>query len=73
MDVPEALQERIELYKANGRLYREGDELFSETSWLAVMLGQRMVPKSYHPIVDAFDVDALNEYLNGVVDVIQAS
>lgn len=73
MDVPTALQDRIDLYKANGRLYREGDELFSETSWLSVMFGQGLKPKSYHPIVDAYDTDGLHKYMNGVIDVVSRS
>ena len=73
MAIPDALHDRIELYKGNGRLYRENDELFSETSWLAVMFGQGIVPRSYHPIIDAYDSAALEKYLNGVRDVIKRS
>jgi len=47
--------------------------LFSETSWLSVMFGQGLRPKSYHPIVDAYDADGLHKYMNGVVDVVKRS
>ena len=40
MPVPDTLTEKIELFKANGQIFREQDELFSETSWAAVMMGQ---------------------------------
>lgn len=73
MKVPESLEDRIELYKGSGRLYRENEELFSETSWLAVLFGQGVVPRSYHPIVDTQDSVALEKYLNGVRDVIKRS
>lgn len=52
MPMPDKLQEKIELYKENGRIFREDNELFNETSWLAVMHGQGMQPRSYHPIAD---------------------
>jgi len=73
MSVPDSLQERIDLYRGNGRLYRENEELFSETSWLAVLFGQGITPRSYHPIVDVYDAAALEKYLNGVRDVIKRS
>ncbi len=73
MAVPESLSNKMELFKSNGRLYREAEELFSETSWLAVMFGQGIVPQHYHPIVDAYDQRPLLEYLNGVRDVIARS
>jgi tryptophan 7-halogenase len=73
MSIPDTLREKIELFKTNGRIYRENEELFSETSWLAVMLGQGIVPKSYHPLVDAYDAKALHAYLSGVRDVIVRS
>lgn len=73
MPIPDTLQQKIDLFRANGRLYRENEELFSETSWLAVMLGQGIVPRSYHPLVDAYDAKALSTYLTGVRDVIARS
>jgi len=52
MPLPDKLQEKMELYKENGRIFREDNELFNETSWLAVMHGQGLKPKSYHPVAD---------------------
>jgi len=73
MTIPDSLQSKIDLFKSHGRLYREAEELFAETSWLAVMFGQGIVPRSYHPIVDAYDSAALEQYLNGVREVIKRS
>ena len=52
MDVPQTLAERIQIYQENGRLYRHDNELFNEVSWLAVLHGQNIIPKRYHPIAD---------------------
>ncbi len=73
MSVPDTLQNKIDLFESSGRIYRENEELFSEPSWLAVMFGQRITPKSYHPIVDAYDSTALHKYLSGIADVIDRS
>ncbi len=50
MDIPENLQRKIDLFLANGRIFRDNNELFGESSWLQVMAGQRLVPKAYHPM-----------------------
>ena len=73
MSVPSSLQDRMDLFKGSGRLYREAEELFSEVSWFAVMFGQGIEPDSYHPIVDAYDSNGLHKYLAGVSDVIDRS
>ena len=59
MDVPETLTEKIELFRLNGQFFREEDELFTLTSWAAVMLGQGIQPGSYSPLVDALEEEAL--------------
>ena len=52
MAIPASLEERIAIFRENARLYRHDNELFSETSWLAVLHGQNIAPKRYHPIAD---------------------
>ena len=47
MDIPERLDEKIRLYRDNGRTFRENDELFNDTSWFAVLTGQYGAPRSY--------------------------
>jgi tryptophan halogenase len=55
MEIPDSLARKIELWRAKGRLFREGFELFATPSWVAVMLGQGIVPEDYEPAVDALD------------------
>lgn len=52
MSVPDALTAHTELFRANGQFFRNGEELFGLTSWVQVMLGQGIYPRSYHPAVD---------------------
>lgn len=55
MDIPKKLQQKLDLFKESGRIFRENNELFNETSWLAVMHGQNIVPQSYHPVTGVLD------------------
>jgi len=57
MEVPESLARKIALFRENGRIFRHEDELFSEASWLAVLLGQGIVPRRYDPLADMLDDD----------------
>jgi tryptophan halogenase len=66
MEVPESVNRKIALFKANGRIYREDNELFSEMGWLQVMLGQGIKPEAYHSLADSLTDETLNEYLANV-------
>jgi tryptophan 7-halogenase len=71
MKVSERLQANIDLYQANGKIYRENVELFIKTSWLAVMHGQGLKPKGYHPLVDVlneFEIQRRLDHIKSVID-----
>ena len=70
MPIPETLQRKIELFRANGRIFRENDELFAEDSWLQVMIGQHLMPRSYDPLVDALAPELIARYLADIETVI---
>jgi tryptophan halogenase len=55
MSVPDSLSAKLDLWRAKGRLFREGFELFGTASWVAVLLGQGIVPDDYEPAADALD------------------
>ncbi|HSM99986.1 MAG TPA: tryptophan halogenase family protein [Rudaea sp.] len=63
MEIPQALAQRIELFRRAGLIFRDGEELFAETGWLQVMLGQRIVPESYHPLADELEESKLQAFL----------
>jgi tryptophan 7-halogenase len=48
MEIPATLTERIELFRESAMAYMGADELFRIDSWVQVMLGQRLLPRSYH-------------------------
>lgn len=71
MSVPDTLKSAMELFSSNGQFFRQGDELFVLASWVQVMLGQGVYPRSYHPAVDwvaDHDVLALVTHVEKVLE-----
>lgn len=66
MEVPPGLSRRIELFRRTGLIFREADELFTETGWLQVMLGQRIEPRHYHPLADELEPSKLEGFLGDI-------
>jgi tryptophan halogenase len=72
MEVPRLLADRMKLFATDGRVFREGEELFAKTSWVQVMHGQRLRPKAYHPLTDLLPEQEIATYLEEVASVIGA-
>lgn len=70
MEVPATLQRKMDLFRANGRIFREDEELFSEESWIQVFIGQGVVPRSYDPLVDIQSDAQVVQYLGNIESVI---
>ncbi len=70
MSIPDSLSEKIKLYRARGRLVRFDNELFAETGWLQVMVGQNLQSEGYNALVDLQSEEATFSYLESVRSVI---
>ncbi|KGI79089.1 tryptophan halogenase family protein [Oleiagrimonas soli] len=70
MQIPESLQENIRLFEDSGRFFRNAEEMFAEPSWVQVMIGQRLMPRSHHPLVDEVPQDYLKQFIGNVGQVI---
>jgi tryptophan halogenase len=71
MEVPESLQEKLNLFASHGRILRENEELFPEDSWLQVMHGQGMRPRGYNPVVDQRSKEDIAGFLQNTQMVIR--
>ncbi len=71
MDIPDTLQRKIDLFAANGRIFREDEELFAEESWIQVLIGQGIIPKGYDPLVDIRSRPQVAQYLGNIASVIR--
>jgi len=63
MSIPDSLQQKLELYRARGRVARYQQGLFLEPSWLAVYLGQGLAPGRSDPAAEALSEDELEDHL----------
>jgi tryptophan halogenase len=70
MSIPEPLADVIALFRDSGRFYRNAEEMFALTSWVQVMIGQRILPAAWHPLVDAVAEDELAQLGESVRNVI---
>jgi tryptophan halogenase len=77
MTLPDTLARRLALFSAGGRFLRNEGELFPNASWVAVMLGQNVVPRAIDPLVSTRPVAetesklellrrAMNEYADSL-------
>ncbi len=66
MDIPETLRHRMKLFEETGRVFRANDQLFAENSWIQVMLGQGLTPRTHHPIADVMSLEEISRFLDHV-------
>ena len=71
MAIPESLQQRIDLFRSHGRVLVEAGELFTETSWVAVMLGQGLRPNRLDPVAAAMPATKIAQQLDRMRDLIR--
>ena len=70
MPIPESLEQKIELFRETGRVFRKNEELFVENSWVQVMMGQGITPQSYHPIAKKLSDEELTRLLGTIRDMV---
>jgi tryptophan halogenase len=66
IEVPDRLAEKIAIFRSNGRTFRENEELFNDTSWFAVMVGQGLGSAGYDPVADMISLEETRERLSQI-------
>jgi tryptophan halogenase len=70
MAVPESLQHRINLFRANGRVFRQLNEMFAELSWVQVLIGQGVLPRGFHPLAALRPEEEVAAFVDDVARVV---
>ncbi|MEN9873844.1 MAG: hypothetical protein RL186_741, partial [Pseudomonadota bacterium] len=73
MEVPESLTQKMDLFAANARICHDKRDLFSDPSWLQVMIGQNLMPKGYHPMAANLSNEELRSFLSDIKRTIIAT
>jgi tryptophan 7-halogenase len=63
LPVPDSLQQRIDLFRAQGLLREQLDPLFRPSSWQAVFEGMDIRPRRPAPHTDTLDINTLRQAL----------
>ena len=71
MAVPDSLTEKIGLFRHNGQIFREDDELFTETSWAAVMMGQGIMMGGHNAMAEAVSEPSTGKELDAIQQSIE--
>jgi tryptophan halogenase len=71
MPIPDTLEQKIELFRETGLVFRKNDELFVENSWVQVMMGQGIWPQSHHPIAEKLTDAELTKFLAMIRDTVK--
>jgi tryptophan halogenase len=66
MAIPDSLQYKMDVFRDRGHVVKYKQGMFLETSWHAVYLGQRVIPRRYDPLVDTLDTENVRRYVDEV-------
>jgi len=72
MTIPDSLRGYIELFRDSGRFFPDGEEMFTITSWVQVMIGQGILPQRYAPVVDRMPAAEVDEFVGEAKKVVAA-
>ena len=70
MGIPDSLAAKIQLFRERGEVRVLPNDLFQQTSWFAVLYGQGITPRSYHPVADTMADDKLTSTMTRVREAI---
>jgi tryptophan halogenase len=72
VDLPDALAQRIELYRASGKVILQHPELFSDVDWFWIFEGSGVTPRDYDPLVDTVDFEQVKRLMLAISQKVTA-
>lgn len=71
MPIPDELEHRIELFRSRGVASHRQSELFIEPNWIAIYLGQGIIPETCDPRVDCLPRELIRSRLAAMREYVQ--
>ncbi|MGH8263240.1 MAG: tryptophan halogenase family protein [Steroidobacteraceae bacterium] len=76
MSIPDSLAYRTRIFRGSGRVVFEDKELFVESNWLSIFIGQNIWPRRHDPLADVLPVEEAARRLahlrEGIAETAQA-
>ncbi|MBV2128560.1 tryptophan halogenase family protein [Arsukibacterium indicum] len=66
MELPDSLQHKLDLYQKTGYVHHEHNDVFTEGSWLSVLVGQGSLPQHTMQMINTMSDTQLDNYMNNV-------
>ena len=73
MPIPDSLAYKLELFRERGVVVNYKVGLFFEPSWVAVYVGQRILPKRFDPLLDDAPLEDLRRHTGALRAAVQAA
>ncbi|HKU90835.1 MAG TPA: tryptophan halogenase family protein [Steroidobacteraceae bacterium] len=71
-ELPDSLRQRLEQYRASGRIVQQRAEPFSDLDWFFVLEGAGVVPRDYDPLVDTVDFEQVKRLMLAISQKVSA-
>jgi tryptophan halogenase len=72
LEPPDTLAQRIDMYRASGRIVLRHPELFTDLDWFWIFEGMGVVPRDYDPLVDTVDYEQVKRLMLAISQKITA-
>ncbi len=66
MAIPHRLEQKLALFKETAAIFNDANDIFRDSSWLQVMLGQGIVPTDYHAAARSYPKELLLEMMQNI-------
>jgi tryptophan halogenase len=70
--LPDTLAERVEMYRATGRVIQSRPEAFSDLDWFWILEGMGVTPRDYDPLVDTIDFEQVKRLMLAISQNVSA-
>lgn len=66
MQLPDSLRDKLELFQKSGFLHNDEADLFADSSWISVALGQGIRPENTMCMIDSMTNEQLQNYMRSI-------
>jgi len=70
--LPDALAQRVEMYRATGRIVQRPQEVFTDLDWFWIFEGMGVTPRDYDPLVDTVDFEQVKRLMLAISQKVAA-